>query len=476
MSTDPSTAAFARPDAAADESRLLAAAQALDVAELIAALGQVEALLADAPEGSEGSAAIERIADIAFVLHEREVERSLCDALDAAVREIGAAEAVKRANLQRARDAAALLRELKGALNEILASAAVEPQPQPAAIVVEAPPSPDSVATVQDSRDAEAGEGDELAPPAGLFDADMPPDDAFAVTVAALADALPEEAGTAPADSQPEMPEPLAASETSAHCEPENGADEETSGVLQPAEVIVSDSSAEEDLPAEVSDEQPVAAVSADLGAEASQHIVLPEVFSGEPGAAPDRIEMDEGSDAQAATSAAGDYDQGPTATELAEVEPVDAAAPITVHDESPAHDEGPAQDEAPAQDEQSTVFSEVPAESPASRSAIDPNEDPDELFEPVAELPPPSIAPAPAAIATPSIDGEAADASTLLAASPATAAVSAVAAAETQPASASALRLPAVAPVQEASPPPPSDPLAPIRALSEEELIALFS
>lgn len=464
MSTDPSPAAFARPDAATDESQLLAAAQALDVAELIAALGQVEALLADGPEGSEGSAAIERIADIAFVLHEREVERSLCDALDAAVREIGAADAVKRASVQRAHEAAALLRELTSALNEILATANVEPQPQPAAIVAEAPPSPNDVQTVQDSRDVQTGEEDELAPPAGLFDADMPPDDAFAVTVAALADALPEQAGTAPADSQPEMPEGFAASETLTHSEHENGADEKTNGVLQPGEIIVNHFSAKEDLREDVPDGQPIAAVNTDLGAQTSPHVILPEAFLNEPGAAPDRIEMDEGADWQATTSAAADYDQRPPVAELAETEPVDAAAPVAAHDE------------VPAQDEPSAVFSEIAAEATASRPAIDPNEDPDELFEPAAELPPPSIATAPAAIALPSSDSEAARASVLLAASPAAPAASAVTAAEVQPASASALRLPPVAPVDEASPPPPSDPLAPIRALSEEELIALFS
>jgi hypothetical protein len=464
MSTDPSPAAFARPDTAADQSQLLAAAQALDVAELIAALGQVEALLAGAPEGSEGSAAIERIADIAFVLHEREVERSLCDALDAAVREIGAADAVKRASAQRAHEAAALLRELTSALNEILATANVEQQPQPAAIVVEAPPSPNDVQTVQDSRDVQAGEEDELALPAGLFDADMPPDDAFAVTVAALAGALPEEAGTAPADSQPQMPEGFAASETLTHSEHENRADEKTNGVLQPEEIIVNHFAAEEDLHEDVSDGRSAAAENADLGAEANQHVVLPEAFFNEPAVAPDRIEMDEGSVWQATTSAAADYDQGPPVAELAETEPADAAAPVAAHDE------------VSAPDEQSVAFSEVAAEPAASRPAIDPNEDPDELFEPAAELPPPSIATAPAAIAMPSSDSEAARASVLLADSPAGPAASAVTAAETQPASASALRLPPVAPVDEASPPPASDPLAPIRALSEEELIALFS
>jgi hypothetical protein len=463
MSIDPSIAAFARPDAAAAESQLLAAAQALDVAELIAALGQVGALLAGAPEGSEGSAAIERIADIAFVLHEREVEHSLCDALDAAVREIGAADAVKRASMERAREAAALLRELTHALNEILAMAAVEQQPQPAAIVVEAPPSPNSVQTVQDSPDAEAGEQDELAPPTGLFDADMPPDDAFAATVVTLADALPEAVGAAPADSQPQMPEPFAASETLTHSQSELGANEDTGGVFQPEDITVSHCSAEQDLREEVSEGQPVAAVNADPGAEASQYTVPPEAFLNEPAAAgPERLETDESSGEQTTTSAA-DCAQGPPVAELTETGPVDAAAPVAPHEE------------APVQDEQSAVFSDVAPEPAASRPAIDPNEDPDELFEPAAELPLPSIAPAPAAIAPPSGDGEAALASIPLAASPAAPAASALAAAQTQPAPASALRLPLVAPVDEASQPPASDPLAPIRALSEEELIALF-
>ncbi len=464
MSTDPSTAAFARPDAAAAESQLPAAAQALDVAELIAALGQVEALLAGAPEGLEGSAAIERIADIAFVLHEREVERSLCDALDAAVREIGAADSVKRASMQRAREAAALLRELTHALNEILAMAAVEPQPQPAAIVVEAPALPNNVQTVQDGRDAEAAEEaeqaerDELAPPTGLFDADMPPDDAFAATVVTLADALPEAAGAAPADSQPQMPEPFAASQTLTHSQSEHGADEETSGVFASEDITVSHSAAEEDLHEEVSEGQPVAAVNADPSSEASQYTVPPEAFLNEPAAAaPDHLAADESSDEQTTTSPIADYDQGPPVTELAETGPVDAAAPVAAHDE------------APIQDEPSVVFSEVAPEPAASRPAIGPNEDPDELFEPAAELPPPSIAPL-------SGDSEAALASIPLAALPAVPAASAVAAAETQPASASALRLPLVAPVDEASQPSASDPLAPIRALSEEELIALFS
>lgn len=464
MSTDPSTAAFARPDAAADESRLLAAAQALDVAELIAALAEVEALLAGGPDGSEGSAAIERIADIAFVLHEREVERSLCDGLDAAVREIGAADALKRTSLQRAREAAALLRELTHALNEVIATAEAEQHPQPDAIVVEAPPSPHNGHTVQDGRDAEAGEEDELAAPAALFDAEMPDDDAFALPVAALADALPEAAGTAPAESQPELPEPFAASETLPHSEPENGADEKASGVFQPDEVIVGHSWAEQDLHEDVSDGQSAAAVNADPGAEAGQQTVLPEAFFNEPAAAPERLEKDESSDWQATPSAVADYDHAPPVPEPTESESVDAAAPVAAHGE------------VPAQDEQSVVFSEVAPEPTASRPAIDPNEDPDELFEPVAELPSPSFAAVPAAIATPCSDSEAAGALIPLAASPAAPAASAVAAAETQPAPASALRLPPVAPVDEASPPPPSDPLAPIRALSEEELIALFS
>jgi len=457
MSTDPSTAAFARLDAAADESRPLAAAQLLDIAELIAALAQIEAMLAGGAEGSEGSAAIERIADIAFVLHERDVERSLCDALDAAVRDIGAADALKRTSAQRAREAAALLRELTRALNEMVAMVDVE-QPQPAGIVADATLSSSSVPAVQDRSDAEAMGEEELAAPTGLFDADMPEDDAFALTVAELAESLPEGAAAAPVDSWHEAAEPLASLETSAHSE--NGADEETIEAFQPDGVIDSATAAEENLQEHGSDGQS-AAVDAVLGAGASEHVVLPEPFFDEPAAEPDRPAMDESSASQITATAVVEYDRGPPVTELNESEPVDGLPPAA------------ADDEAPAQDEQGAVPFEVAPEPAASQPAVDPNEDPGDLFEPDADPRLPSVMPVPAAIVAPWSDREAAPASIPLDVLPPTPAMEG---AEAQPASASALRLPPVAPADAAPQPPPSDPLAPIRALSAEELIALFS
>jgi hypothetical protein len=461
MSTDLSSAAFAPLDAAADESQPPAAAPPPVLAELAAALAHIEALLADGAEGSEGAAAIERIADIAFVLHERDVERSLCDALDAAVRDIGAADALKRASVQRGREAAALLRKLTHALNEMVAMADVE-QPQPAVTVADATPSSSSIEAVQDSPDAEAVDDEELAAPTGLFDADMPEDDAFTLTVAELAESLPEGVGAAPVDSWHAAAESVASLATSAYSE--NIADEETIEAFQPKEVIDNDISAEENLHKHIADGQSVVAADAGFGAGANEHAVLPEAFYDEPAAPPDRAEMDERSDLQTAASAVVEQDQEPPRAELTEGEPIDALAPAGGYGE------------APAQDNQSAVCSEVAPEPMTSQRAADPNEDPGDLFEPAADPRLPPVMPVPAAIVAPKSDGEAACASIPLDAPPFSAATSTMVAAEAQPTSASALRLPPVSPADAAPQLPASDPLAPIRALSAEELIALFS
>jgi hypothetical protein len=129
MSTDPSDAALARDDMAIAESFTQAAAiPPRDLAELAAAVDRLEALIA-AASGSEpdGSDAIERIADIAFVLHERDVEASLCDALDAAVRDLGNSDARTQANVERMRQAAELLRELSRRVNSIIARSLAVP-------------------------------------------------------------------------------------------------------------------------------------------------------------------------------------------------------------------------------------------------------------------------------------------------------------------------------------------------------------
>jgi hypothetical protein len=182
--------------------------------------------------------------------------------------------------------------------------------------------------------------------------------------------------------------------------------------------------------------------------------------------AAPDRLEMDESSDLQTAAGAVADDDQAPRVTEIADNEPADTAASVAAHDEAPA----------PAHDEQSPERNDVTPGAGAPQPLINPDEDPGDLFEPAADPRLPSLAIAPAAIAAASNDDETARAAIPLAPPSAQAASTAAAANPPQPASASALRLPPVALPHAAPRPTASDPLAPIRALSAEELLALFS
>jgi hypothetical protein len=465
MSTDPFAAAFAPLDAPAEALRRPAAARPRDLAELAAALARVEALLAgEGAEGPQGAAAIERIADIAFVLHERDIEPSLCDALDDAVREIGAADALKRASAQRVGEAAALLRELSHALNAMLATGDVAPPPQASAPMTEAGSSSSIVQTVQESRDAEAA-ADELAAPAGSFDAEMPRHDALALTAAALAAALPQGAGLPAADSQDDMAEPAASAETLTHFE--NAADEQTIEAFQADRVIVGYSSAERHLHEQNSDGPSDAAIDAGFAAQAREHGALPEALLNEPASAPAYLATDQSVDLQTAARSVADHDQAPPIREPIEGEPADAVAPVA------------AGDEALARDEQSAGPTEVVVGPMASRSAVDPDEDPGDLFEPVADAQPGSVATAPAAIATPSLhgeDGEAAHASIPRPGLPPVAAEVAAAEPVSPEAASNSLRVPIVAPPDAAPRPTPSDPLAPIRELSEEELIALFS
>jgi hypothetical protein len=312
MSSDRSAVALERLDAAPDEGGAFAVAPARDLAELAAALARAEALInAGAEDSPDAAAAIERIADIAFVLHEREVEPSLCDALDAAMRDIGEANARNRANVDRVHEAAALLRSLARRLDAMMAAQAEAQVPE---------------------SDAEG----ELSAPAQLFDADLAEDKAFAETVAALAQSLPE-AASVPAQSPAE--------------EPVSGTGEETAG-----------------------------------------RAALPE-------------SADVGERTFAGVAVSGDH-VWPAAVEA--VASLASSAAI------------------------------VAAPAVETHQAVDPDEDPGDLFEPM-----PGVRPA----ASDNADGQ-------------------------PPQSSSGPGAPAYA----APRLPANDPLAPIRALSEEELIALFS
>ena len=68
------------------------------------------------------------------------MERSLCDALDAAVREISDAGAIKRSSAQRTEQAAELLRELSRRVNDLIARLVTRLMPQPATLPPMPPP------------------------------------------------------------------------------------------------------------------------------------------------------------------------------------------------------------------------------------------------------------------------------------------------------------------------------------------------
>lgn len=206
MSTDPSGAAIGRVDAAVDELSSLqsAAVPPCDLADLAAAIEHVEALIAaGVTQGPDGSAAVERIADIAFVLHEREVEASLCDALDAAVREISDAGTHKQASAQRTHQVTELLRELSRRVNDMMALSAAEQRAEPPDAASAASASSGAEPAIARRDDDEDAADDEILRD-GLFEADVREDDEFAEVVAALAASLP---ALADADEPPSGPQ-----------------------------------------------------------------------------------------------------------------------------------------------------------------------------------------------------------------------------------------------------------------------------
>jgi hypothetical protein len=106
-----------------------------DLAQLAAAIGQVEAVIAagGAPAAG-GLAASERIQDIAFALREREIDSVLCEALESALFELGDAFAQHDAAAERAQSAAALLRGLQASINAMIALAAPSSAAKPARV------------------------------------------------------------------------------------------------------------------------------------------------------------------------------------------------------------------------------------------------------------------------------------------------------------------------------------------------------
>ena len=105
-----------------------------DLMEIAAAVDRIEAMLAaGTTPTADVAVAIERLLDIAFMLHERPVEATLCDGLDAAIREISAANMRSESTAAGIREAAELVRALAGRVREMTAlSSATRGASQPA--------------------------------------------------------------------------------------------------------------------------------------------------------------------------------------------------------------------------------------------------------------------------------------------------------------------------------------------------------
>ncbi len=602
MSTDPSGAAIGRVDAAVDESSpQAAAASPHSLADLAAAIERVAALIAaDATPEPKGSEALERIADIAFVLHERDVEASLCDALDAAVREMSNAEALREASVQRAQEAAELLRELSRRVNDMIALSQAQQRTEPAAAANNAAPSKSESATTVQGDDEKAA--DDEIPRDGLFATDVREDDEFAQAVAALAASLPSLANSAepigdqqrePADSSAQSPDHAQALEPPAQgaddaSVPEREAELPQSASAAEVTLVIESASAvflgEPSLPPALATEQPsidqssgressIDEITNKLASSDASPPAVPSSFAGEgseeatsaavsneipsselppdvilPNTTAENVSLpapaarhdNEMALALDAVALAGDDDTAPD--QLAPSEPVDAApqdsrAPADLVIEQPAdHDladrdvereqqthlareAGPqgAVDAAANADEVRRPLGAEPSQVPLPewQTLVAPDEDPGELFEPIADAPLAApieqarslVAPAPPmpsdlaapeqtsgpagesaveagqAVPTAMSDLEVKELHEPSAAAGAAPALSAPAGQDAKPPPASVSPLPSPSPraatgvpPQAVSRTPPNDPLAPVRALSEEEMIALFS
>jgi len=140
--------AIARLEAALHGESAPRADAAGDLMEIAAAIDRIQAAIAaaaapGAPPAPDVSAAIERLCDIAFMLHERPVEATLCDGLDAAIRELSEASARSEPAAEGVRKAAELLQALAGRVGAMIARATgahAADQPAGENAAVESPP------------------------------------------------------------------------------------------------------------------------------------------------------------------------------------------------------------------------------------------------------------------------------------------------------------------------------------------------
>jgi hypothetical protein len=314
------------------------------------------------------------------MLHERPVEATLCDGLDAAIREISAADMRSESTAAGIREAADLVRALAGRVREMTAlSSATRGAPQPA----------------EDNAAASSG--------AGFFELATNDGATFAQAVAELAASLPT---LADAPSEPVEAAPVP--------EPESG----QGAPVPAAEIAPSDNVL--------------------LPAEETQQTAT-ETGIADNDTAPPQIASTDVSLSEAVLNQASD-DFFSSSNFSGE-----APAREETGREQASPEEPPAEAVPPAED-----FSteSVPSSEPSSEPS--PQQDPDDLFEPApAPMPPVETA----------------------------ASVTADAPVSAEPPAEPPRVVPPPPPPARAIPRPPgSDPLAAVRDLSAEELIALFS
>jgi hypothetical protein len=360
--------AIARIEAAIRGDGAPRADAAGDLLEIAAAIDRIRATIAAGTASApDVSTAIERLQDIAFMLHERPVEATLCDGLDAAIREISEAGARSEPAPEAVRKAAELLAALAERVSGMIVRAPNAGQPSGENVGV----------------DSTSG--------AGFFELAANDGETFAQAVAALAASLPT-LGDAPNEPAEAAPEPASGQ-----------------GAQAPAaDTVPSDDTL---LPA----------------AEAQQIAV--ETRNSDNAAAPPQLASTEVSLSEAVLSQASD----------------DFFSSPNFSIEAPVREETAS---AQALSEEPPSEAVLPAQNFSTERVADPEEDPADLFEPQPVATPPAETAAPV---TPDA-GEPAE-----------------------PPVEPPLAVPPP-PARAIPRPPGSDPLAAVRDLSEEELIALFS
>jgi hypothetical protein len=339
-----------------------------DLMEIAAAIDRIEAALtAGTTPASDVSAAIERLHDIAFMLHERPVEATLCDGLDAAIREVSEASARSSSAAEGARNAAELLQALAGHVRGMIAHAPNADQPSGENVGV----------------DSTSG--------AGIFEQATNDGETFAQAVAELAASLPTLAD-APGERAEAAPEPASGQ----------------GGQTPAAETAPSDDTL--------------------LPADESQQIAV-ETGIPDNAAAPPQLASTDVSLSEAVLSEAFSDDHFTNAN---------------FSREAPAREETESE---PAASEEPPDEPEPPAQNFSAEAVADQEEDPADLFEPQPGPTPPAETAAPVTDAAP---------------------------VPAEPPAEPPHVVPS--PARAIPRPPGSDPLAAVRDLSEEELIALFS